>query len=169
MHECDVGPESDEDREVIDEELSFSRVPGGGSSETQGERDARQVVEREQSEDPGASGVPPHVVARESTSVGGVQHEPDVVPQRAPGEVHRAGEKLALGRPHHAREERNVEDHEGEEEHEQVVAGERLAAHDHAVQLPEEPGGAVPGRRLVRPPVLPFALDLQAGQDGGED
>lgn len=112
--------------------------------------------------------MPPDVFALELTFVGGVQHEPVVIPQWAPREVERPRHQLFRDRPLHSHEEVRVEDQHWQEEHEGVIAGERLPAHNHPVRLPPEAGGSIPRRRCVGPALRPFALDLDAGYDDRE-
>ena len=62
-----------------------------------------------------------------------------------------------------------MEQEDGHEEHEQVIAGQWLAAHDEPIG-PGVPGGdPEPGRGVFRPALATFAFDLDAGQDDGED
>lgn len=137
------------------------RDPGEGD----GNRPARQVVEREAVEEPGATRVPPHVLLAEARDpVVRVDHEP----QEVPGDCHHevVGERLRLvcHRPRLAACEAGVDDDEREDEHPAVVAGERLSAEQEPVDAGGDTLGAVPGWHLLGPSVLALRLDFETSE-----
>lgn len=158
-----VGGEPQQQMEVGHEGLPTTQ--GGNANR---EADTRHIVEGEQPGHPVAFSVPPDVLLPELAAVVWVQDEPVVVPQHAPGEVHRPRLALGRNRPFHAHGKVGVEDENREEEHEGVVAGQRLAVRDEAVDSGRKAGGPEPGRGLLGPAPLPFALDFDAGEDRGE-
>jgi len=58
-----------------------------------------------------------------------------------------------------------VENEQGEDEHEAVVAGQRLASHGQPVKTGDPAIGPVPGGHFFGPAILALGLDLQARND----
>ena len=123
------------------------------------ERDRRVVLEG-QAADPGPR-VPPHLPPPEAREpVGRVEDEPEVVPADREGHVGREHHDLGRDRPVLAVAEGQLEDHERQRGHEEVVAGQRLAAADGAVEPARRPPGAEPGGQPQGPAVAALDLDL---------
>ncbi len=151
VEKCGEEREAEERQQMLLDQPRVRGPPGSSSREQDGQTEADEVVDREPAEDPVALGVPPDVPLGELAAVPRVQDEPVVVPQGTDDEVHRQRQQLVHARPFHAHREVRVEQEEGHEEREHVVAGQGLLAHDRPVGLGVPGGDPVPGGGVLRP------------------
>lgn len=162
----DEQPDQDEDVLLQGSGCScFGRDIG----EPQREDPTDRVVDWETVEHPIALLVPPDVLSAELREpVVRVQDEPEVIPENRQGEVPRQDDELGADSPTHTLEKTDVNGDQGEEEHEQVVAGERLTTHEKTVEPASDPSSPVPGGHLLRPTILTFGFDFDGREQNGE-
>jgi len=113
--------------------------------------------------------MPPDVLFLETqVSIVWIQDEPEEVPVRADEEVCGHGQKFVRKRPFQTHRELSMEDKQGQEEHERVVASERFATQQKSVDTRREPCLAIPGRSFISPAVLSFGFNFDRGHDKGQ-
>lgn len=170
MERGGVDAEADQNLHMREEGFLIVLEKRAGERESQRSEYTGWVVGRNPGADPVAFGVPPDILLSEPPLlVMRIEDKPEVVPQHAPRKVHRPALALLSDRPLHAHREMRVENEDGQEEHKHVVARQRLAAHDQAIQPGRKSGHPVPGGHFFSPSMLALCLDLHAGQESGEE